>query len=455
MKSKNQLGFSQQEINYIENQFSHHNIMKTFCYETYINDELVRVYSYDIENANINKLQIVEGNFPKAGNEIVVERKTSKINGYELGQEITLNNNKFTVCGIVLNPLILNQVEEPSFQYENKHIENVIYINTNNNFITNDIYIALENRLLFDSFSKNYKQTINNTKTQIINELGEENVSVLGLSENFGIYSLVSYAEKVGLIGIIFVVFFLLVTLLVVYSTMSRLIEEERSHIACQKTLGCSDTKIIVKYILFVLFATLVGGLLAFGVGLALTKIIYSAFNLQYAMPPFPTSANFVYYLLTFVIILLATTILTTLTAVKIIRHKPVVLLTPKAPKKGKKVFMEKIPFVWNRLSFKYKSTFRNVLLFKSRFLMTVVSVIGATVLVFAGLGLMDCATKIDGGSSLITISAALIVFSAILCALVIYNLTNINVSERSREISTLMVLGYNNKEITGYIFRE
>ena len=455
LKSKNQLGFSQQEINYIENQFSHHNIMKTFCYETYINDELVRVYSYDIENANINKLQIVEGNFPKAGNEIVVERKTSKINGYELGQEITLNNNKFTVCGIVLNPLILNQVEEPSFQYENKHIENVIYINTNNNFITNDIYIALENRLLFDSFSKNYKQTINNTKTQIINELGEENVSVLGLSENFGIYSLVSYAEKVGLIGIIFVVFFLLVTLLVVYSTMSRLIEEERSHIACQKTLGCSDTKIIVKYILFVLFATLVGGLLAFGVGLALTKIIYSAFNLQYAMPPFPTSANFVYYLLTFVIILLATTILTTLTAVKIIRHKPVVLLTPKAPKKGKKVFMEKIPFVWNRLSFKYKSTFRNVLLFKSRFLMTVVSVIGATVLVFAGLGLMDCATKIDGGSSLITISAALIVFSAILCALVIYNLTNINVSERSREISTLMVLGYNNKEITGYIFRE
>lgn len=136
-------------------------------------------------------------------------------------------------------------------------------------------------------------------------------------------------------------------------------------------------------------------------------------------------------------------------------RNKPAVLLTPKAPKSGKKVLIERIPFIWKRLSFKYKSTMRNVLLFKSRFFMTVVSVIGSTVLVFAGMGLLDCAMLRENATSLVAISIALLVFSAALCALVIYNLTNINVSERNREIATLMVLGYHDNEVTGYIFRE
>jgi putative ABC transport system permease protein len=131
------------------------------------------------------------------------------------------------------------------------------------------------------------------------------------------------------------------------------------------------------------------------------------------------------------------------------------VLLTPKAPKSGKKVILERIPLIWKALSFKYKSTCRNVLLFKSRFLMTVVSVIGATVLVFAGMGLLDCTSLMENTEVLMLISGVLIVFSAVLCALVIYNLTNINVSERTREIATLMVLGYDDNEVSGYIFRE
>ena len=86
---------------------------------------------------------------------------------------------------------------------------------------------------------------------------------------------------------------------------------------------------------------------------------------------------------------------------------------------------------------------------------MTVISIIGSTVLVLAGMGLLDCAIKLGDSDSIVTISCALIVFSAVLCLLVIYNITNINVSERNREIATLMVLGYTNKEVTNYIFRE
>ena len=86
---------------------------------------------------------------------------------------------------------------------------------------------------------------------------------------------------------------------------------------------------------------------------------------------------------------------------------------------------------------------------------MTVLAVTGATVLVFAGMALIDCAVLREDAASLLAISAILLVFSAVLCALVIYNLTNINVAERSREIATLMVLGYTDHEVAWYIYRE
>ena len=86
---------------------------------------------------------------------------------------------------------------------------------------------------------------------------------------------------------------------------------------------------------------------------------------------------------------------------------------------------------------------------------MTVLSVTGSTVLVFAGMGLLDCIQKMKNSETLVIVSAVIILFSALLCALVIYNLTNINVSERRREIATLMVLGYHDGEVAGYIFRE
>lgn len=455
LKSKNPAGFSVQEIDWIENEFGQENMMKSFCYETKIEDDVIRIYNFDYDNVNINQLQLLEGIMPTNENEVWVERDTTKIKGYNLGDKISLYGSEYTVCGIVLNPLIINRIEEPCFQYEGEYLSNVIYFNSSYFPIINDIYLTIEDRALFNSFSNNYEKEIEKYKIEIEQTIGIENVSVLTLKENFGIYSLISYAEKVGLIGIIFVVFFMLVTLLVVYSTMTRLLDEERSQIACQKTLGYSNVKIVGKYLLFVLVSAVLGGLIAFGVGLVLTQIIYSAFNLQYAIPPFPHSVNFIYYLITFLIIVISTAVLTFITGMKMVKNKPVTLLTPKAPKAGKKVFLEKISFVWNKLSFKYKSTLRNVLLFKSRFFMTVISIIGSTVLFFAGLGLMDCATKIDGGSSLITISLALIVFSAVLCALVIYNLTNINISERKREIATLKVLGYQDKEVCGYIFRE
>ena len=456
LKSKNPTGFSADQIMWIEERFSTENAETVFAYETKVGEEVSRIYAIDLEDQHINKLQLIEGIMPASADEILVERKTNFLKERKLGDKVSIGGNQYKICGIVVNPLLLGRIEEPSWQYDGDHLSNVYYFDSATSPIVGDVYITLEDRTLFkECFSEKYKKQIEAIKQEIAIKFGNEEVVILTLYENFGIYSLCEYAKKVGVIGIVFVVFFLLITLLVVYSTMQRLMSEERPQIACMKTLGFSNFAILIKYVLFVFVAALLGGVVAFPVGYGLSYIIYQAFNLHYTMPAFPKTLEFFYYMMTLIIILFATTLLTYLTGHKTTKEKPAILLTPKAPKSGKKVFMEHIPFIWKRLSFKYKSTVRNVFLFKSRLFMTVLSIMGSAVLVFAGLGLMDCSNSIPGGESLSTIALAIIAFSALLSALVIYNLTNINISERNREVATLMVLGYHNKEVCGYIFRE
>ncbi len=462
LKSTKQTGFSLEEQNKVVERYGADNVEKSFCMESKENDEITRVYSLNLSQNHLNKIRLLEGELPKKANEVLVERETEEFEGYEVGDTLTLSlfgrESEYTVSGIVFNPLDMAKVDEPSFQFEDETLSRVVYLSSEHLPIplpVNDMHISLADRTLYNGFNEGYEEYVKGEAKKIEIVLGRENVKVLTLYENFGFFSLASYAEKVGQIGIIFVVFFLLVTLLITHAAMTRLYDEERAQIACQKTLGIREGKIVGKYVLFVGVATLVGGLCSFIVGLGLTRAIYSGFILQYEMPPFPDTPSMRYYLVTFSIVFLATLLLTLFSGHKACKEKPARMLAAKAPKAGKKVLLERIPLLWRTLSFKYKSTLRNVLLFKSRFLMTVVSVLGASVLVFAGMGLFDCASNVKNGESLGFISLILIVFSAALCALVIYNLTNINVSERRREIATLMVLGYQDNEVAGYIFRE
>lgn len=454
IKSKHDYGFTPAELESISKYFENEDIEKNFTFEIEEEETALRVHALDIRDKKVNQFELLEGKYPEKPNEILAERKTSVFQNIEVGDKMQVNGMEYTVSGIVYNAWYIFDEEEQSFQWEDKTLSGVLYIPTENLPITNDIFISLSDREE-RVFSDKYEDTMYALKSEITSLLGEEAVSVLSLYENIGAYTLVSYAEKVGMISIIFVAFFILVTLLVVYSTMSRLLEEERGQIACQKTLGYSDGRIIGKYVWFIGIATLIGGGISYAVSLILTSLLYNGFNLQYRMPPLPKFGGVSYYPIFFLCLLVASISLTYFSGKSLIAQKPATLLTPKAPKSGKKVILERIPWLWNRLSFKYKSTLRNVLLFKSRFFMTVISVIGSTVLVFAGIGLLDCILKETGRESLASISAAIIVFSAVLCALVVYNLTNINVSERKREIATLMVLGYQDREVTGYIFRE
>ena len=320
--------------------------------------------------------------------------------------------------------------------------------------LRNQIYIRLDDAGTLFGFG--YDDALDEAEAAVLSLGLSCTPQVLTLHENYSFESFTEYGAKIAGIGYVLMVVFLLVTILVVLSTMTRLLDEERAQIACLLTLGYSPAAIIVKYLLFALVGTLIGGVGAYFAGLGLAQIIYVNFEWNYTLPPYSSNVVMTFYLITFAVILVSTLVATVIAGRKLTREQPAELLRPKTPKAGKTVFLERIPLIWNRLSFKYKSTMRNVLRFFVRFLMTVVSVALSTALVLAGLAVLDCCLFQDiGGTAMIAVAIIVLVFAALLNFVVIYTLTNINISERERELATLMVLGYYDNEVAGYIYRE
>ncbi|MDE7439424.1 MAG: ABC transporter permease [Clostridia bacterium] len=451
----------------------------------------VRLLFLDFENWTVNVPTFIEGEKQDGANphKIYADKPDNVIKGYSVGDKVDIArfldgvlpsalldmlDLKVEVCAVVQSPLTFANDGEPSDYAETDGVpdtttatkdldvlENILYIPksllshpaTGEKLLhDNALYIAIENRDTFSAFSKNYKSFVN-AKCE---EAADEGIKVLTLYDNYSFQSVYSYGNKVADIGFVIMVAFLLVTALVVFSTMTRLIEEERSQIACLKTLGYSSVSIVSKYMLFALVATGIGGFGAYFVGIGITRLLYYIFNYSFTMPPISMHVAIIFYVITVTVIVAGTLIATAITGFKMASERPAELLRPRPPKAGKKVILERLPFLWKRLSFKYKSTLRNVLRFKSRFIMTVLAVAISTALVLVGLGLLDLCIFHDFGSGAIMgIAFVVIIFAGLLNIVVIYTLTNINISERNREIATLMVLGYQNYEVTGYIYRE
>jgi len=516
IKSKSESGFSTEDIEKIQNCFSGADINVGSSLDLKLEGKekrSLRIYFLDFDNWNVNIPTLKEGKKATEKTQIYAEASDNIITGYNIGDEIQLdfkeilinlskqNNTELpdmalsvlnllkpitvNVCGIIQSPLTFSLDGEPSY-YNPKDVtpntttgtkdmdvlDNILYVSKdiiptykdaisyvpddmNKPFIVdNDIYVAIEDRTQFEALSANYKEYISE-KENVISELLPD-VEILTLEDNYSFSSLTSYAEKVERIGYIIMTAFMLVTILVVFSTMTRLLDEERSQIACLKTLGYSSFAVVSKYMLFALIATSIGGFGAYFIGMGITQLIYSVFSYSYVMPPISPETAIVFYIISLTVIIVGTLLATGVTGINMMKESPADLIRPKPPKTGEKVILEKIPWLWKKIPFKFKSTFRNVLRYKSRFIMTIVAVAFSTALVLTGLALLDlCLFNDFGSAAIMGISIVIMVFAGLLTVIIIYTLTNINVSERNREIATLMVLGYRDSEVSGYIYRE
>ena len=444
----------------------------------------LRLYFLDFDAWDINVPELVEGE-KVTGDErdcVYAEVSDNVIKGYAVGETVEIDLGKalnlpmeyklsVTVKGIVKSPLTFGKDGEPSYNNPEDTevpdnmvklgkldlLENVLYCPASllPAQVNGDLYITAEDRGLFASFSDGYKAYVEKEKTELTALLGDD-IEIITLYDNYSFKSVLSSADKVRGIGNILMMIFIAVSLLVVLSSMMRLMEEERAQIACLKTLGYSSVSIVMRYLLFALVALLAGGGGGFFVGYGVSWLMCYVFRYGYDMPPISVVVNPSYYFLSVSVVAAVTLMAIFILGMRMTGDTPANLLRPKPPKKGKRVFLENIPLLWNRLAFKYKSSLRNVLRYKMRFFMMLVSVAVSAGLVFAGLALLDMCLFDDFGSpSIIGIAVVVVVFAGLLTAVVINTLTTINISERNREIATLMVLGYLDSEICGYIYRE
>ncbi len=192
-------------------------------------------------------------------------------------------------------------------------------------------------------------------------------------------------------VGLVFPLVFFFVAVLVSLTTMSRMVEEHRTQIGVYKALGYRPGAILLKYLIYAFGASILGGLFGTFLGsYLLPRIIADAYGHLYNMPPVQTPVPFWIGLLAIVAAMLSVVVVTVVTCIRSMKEEPAFLMRPKTPSAGKRVLIERIPLVWNRLGFLGKVTARNIFRYKKRFLMTLIGVAGCTALLLTAFGLRD-----------------------------------------------------------------
>ena len=214
---------------------------------------------------------------------------------------------------------------------------------------------------------------------------------VLDRDTNVGYVCFENDTNIVEGLAAVFPVFFFLVAALVCMTTMTRMIEEQRTQIGVLKALGYSSGQILKKYVFYSGSSALIGGVLGFFGGTVIfTTVIWEAYKMMYEF----ADVTIVFDWLTGVLALLAAMICsvgtTFYSCYQELGEVPAQLIRPKAPASGKRIFLEYIPFLWNRLKFLQKVSARNVFRYKKRFFMMVIGICGCTALLIAGFGIND-----------------------------------------------------------------
>ena len=208
---------------------------------------------------------------------------------------------------------------------------------------------------------------------------------------NVSYNSFAGNVSKVEALSGVFPLFFFLVAALVVSTTMTRMVEEERLQIGTMKALGFDNRAIMRKYILYAMTAAVSGALFGLVVGFTVfPSVIWYAYAMMYYLPAFHPVWRWNYAIFSAGSLILCTLLVTVETGRTSLKESPAALMRPRAPKAGKRILLERIRPLWNRMSFTYKVTFRNLFRYKRRFWMTVIGVAGCTALLLTGFGISD-----------------------------------------------------------------
>ena len=231
---------------------------------------------------------------------------------------------------------------------------------------------------------------------QEINDLKASEWYVLKRNTNPSYVSIDGNSDKVAALAKVFPIFFFMVAALVALTTMTRMVEEERVQIGTMKALGYAKGAILTKYLLYAGTAGILGSVAGILIGQVLfPTVLWNAYSMMYSFPMVDTP-----FLPKYALPAAAAAVLSVLAATisacgSIVKECPSRLMLPKAPKAGKRIWLEYIKPVWSRMRFTHKVTARNMFRYKKRLCMTLVGIAGCTALLVTGFGIRDSISDI------------------------------------------------------------
>ena len=380
---------------------------------------------------NINEVILKEGRLPKNTGEIVVEKKLLDESKLKIGDYLTIENSNLTasnykIVGVVESPLFFSTYKGTSnvgngeLNYYTYVIEsnfntsyyNTIYIDANIKYETNsDKYLEK-----LESLKKEIKK-IKKSREQVrynelygetINQMNSLGISVDNLNltqptwyiqditDNQSYSSFIEAADSMKQIGSVFPLVFYVVAILISLVSMTRMVDEDRLEIGTLKGLGFSNIHIASKYIIYSLLACTLGGIIGMVIGFnLLPRIVWEIYKSMFTIPNFVCEFNMYYASIGIIIAIICICGASLITAYTSLKEKPSILMRPKAPKVGKKILLERIHFIWDKIKFSNKITIRNIFRYKKRIFITILGIAGSTALVLVGFGVKDSVSDI------------------------------------------------------------
>ena len=374
--------------------------------------DLIPDYGIDTSpEYEMNGVEIVSGRMPLNDTEIALDNTLEGSLVKQLGDEITLTTAggsvTLRVVGFIRSPMYISLFERGTSSIGNGTSEGFAYASGNaisslgtklpvmsllNTYYTRaDIVISGKEGL--SAYSDEYEALVNEVTDRIEDYASTQSGTwyIQDRSGNPGYSDYSENTDRIAAVGDVFPLIFFIVAALVCLTTMTRMVEEQRIEMGTMKALGYGGWQIAMKYAAYAMSACISGGVVGAIIGFKLFPyVIMKGYSIMYYLGKLETPYRADIAFMAIAAMAVCTAAATFSACYASLKEVPATLMRPKAPKAGRRVLLEKIPFIWKKLSFTSKVTVRNLFRYKKRFFMSVIGIAGSGALLVTAFGLND-----------------------------------------------------------------
>lgn len=376
--------------------------------------DLIPDYGIDTSpEYEMNGVEIVSGRMPLNDTETALDYTLEGSLVKQLGDEITLTTSGGTVMlrvvGFIRSPMYISMFERGTSSIGNGTSDGFAYASGNaisslgtklpvmsllNTYYTRaDIVISGKEGL--SAYSDEYEALVNEVTDRIrIEDYASTQSGTWYIQDRSGNPGYSDYSEntdRIAAVGDVFPLIFFIVAALVCLTTMTRMVEEQRIEMGTMKALGYGGWQIAMKYAVYAMSACISGGVVGAIIGFKLFPyVIMKAYSIMYYLGKLETPYRADIAFMAIAAMAVCTAAATFSACYASLKEVPATLMRPKAPKAGRRVLLERIPFIWKKLSFTSKVTVRNLFRYKKRFFMSVIGIAGSGALLVTAFGLND-----------------------------------------------------------------